>query len=205
MSAAVQPASVDRSDVKTILTAGIQLGLLTTIGVVTFALLSRALTGTTEVVVQSALILAGGAAWSFGPALAIRPRTVDGIAWAALVGLLGALTFSVLDVAALRPVHLYRWTWDAIGGGSGFWYLPVWWMGSAVLAWLGSWVVAIGAGSGREGRPLVTGLATVGLAVVLLAIAAWTGLLPFRSPVAALAFAVGLVLHVPIAAAVHRR
>ncbi len=205
MTAAAQPASADRSDVRTILVAGIQLGILTTIGVVAFVLLSRALAGTTATVVQAGLILAGGVVCAFGPARAIRPRSVDGIAWASLVGLLGALSFSVLDVAVLRPVHLYSWTWDAIGGGSGFWYLPVWWMGSAVLAWLGSWVVALAARTGREPSPLVSGLLTAGLAVVLLAAAGGTGLMAFGGPAAALAFAVALALHVAIAAAVHRR
>jgi hypothetical protein len=205
MTAAAQPVSADRSDVRTILVAGIQLGILTTIGVVAFVLLARALAGTTAVIVQAALILAGGVVFAFGPARAVRPRSIDGIAWAALVGLLGALVFSVLDVAVLRPVHLYPWTWDAIGGGSGFWYLPVWWMGSAVLAWLGSWVVALAARGGREPSPLVSGLLTAGIGIVLLATAAGTGLLPFGAPAAALAFAVALVLHVPIAAAVHRQ
>jgi hypothetical protein len=205
MTAAAQPASADRSDSRTILVAGIQLGMLTTAGVVAFVLLSRALAGTPAAVAQAAVILVGGVVFAFGPARAIRPRSVDGIAWASLAGLLGALSFSVLDVAVLRPVHLYPWTWDAIGGGSGFWYLPVWWMGSAVLAWLGSWVVALAARTGREPSPFVSGLLTAGLAVVLLAAAAGTGLLAFGGPAAALAFAVALVLHVPIAAVLHRR
>jgi hypothetical protein len=205
MTAAAQPVTAERSDTRTILVAGIQLGIVTTVGVVAFALLSRALSGTTEVVVQSLLILIGGVAFGYWPALAVRPRTVDGIAWAALVGLLGAMAYSVLDVAVLRPVHLYPWTWDAIGGGSGFWYLPVWWMGSAVVAWLGSWVAALAARDGRTPSPLTSGLLTAGLAVLLFAVAAGTTVLPFSAPVAALAFAVALVLHVPIAAAVYRR
>jgi len=205
MTAAAQPAAADRSDVRTILVAGIQLGVLTTIGVVAFVLLSRALAGTTVAVVQAGVILAGGAVCAFVPARAIRPRSVDGIAWASMVGLLGALSFSVLNVVVLRPVHLFPWTWDAIGGGSGFWYLPVWWMGSAVLAWLGAWVVALAARSGREPSPLVSGLLTAGLAVLLLGAAAGTGLMAFGGPAAALAFAVALALHVAIAAAVHRR
>ncbi|HET7039265.1 MAG TPA: hypothetical protein VFH97_05215, partial [Gemmatimonadales bacterium] len=121
MTAVAEPV-VDRADVRTVLTGGILLGVLTTIGVVAFALLSRALSGATEDVVRAVLILAGGIAFSYLPAVWIRPRTVDGIAWAALVGLLGALAFTVLDTAILRPLNLYHWTWDAIGGGSGFWY-----------------------------------------------------------------------------------
>jgi hypothetical protein len=205
MTAAAQPVAADRSDVRTILVAGIQLGILTVVGVVAFALLSRALGGTTVRAVQAALVLAGGAVCAYAPARAIRPRSADGIAWAALVGLLGATTFAVLDVVVLRPTHVYSWTWDAIGGGSGFWYIPVWWMGSAVLAWLGAWVVALAARQGGAANPLMAGLLTAALAVVLLAVVVGVGLLPFGAPATALAFAVALVLHVPIAAALHRR
>jgi hypothetical protein len=182
-----------------------QLGILTTLGVVAFALLSRALAGSTEVVVQSLVLVLGGVAFGYVPSVAVRPRTVDGIAWAAMVGLLGALVFTVLDTAILRPVHLYHWTWDEIGGGSGFWYIPVWWMGSAVLAWLGAWTVAIVARGGREPRPLVVGLLTACLAVVLFGFGVAIRLLPFHAASMALAFAVGLAVHVALAAATARR
>lgn len=205
MTAAAQPTPADRSEVRTILVAGIQLGILTAIGVVAFALLSRALVGTTARVAQTVLVVVGGMLCAFAPARAIRPRSVDGIAWAAMVGLLGALTFAVLDVVVLRPVHLYSWKWDAIGGGSGFWYLPVWWMGSAVLAWLGAWIVALAARGGREPSAFVAGLVTAGIAVALLAGGVGTRLMRFGAPDAALSFAVALALHVPIAAALHRR
>jgi hypothetical protein len=204
MTAAVQPAT-DRSGVRVILQAGIQLGVLTAVGVAAFALLARALTGSTEVVVQALLLVLGGVAFAYLPSVAIRPRTVDGIAWAAMVGLLGALAFTVLDTAILRPARLYHWTWDEIGGGSGFWYVPVWWMGSAVLAWLGAWVVAIMARGDREPAPLATGLVTAGLAVALFGLGAAVRVLPFHAAGMALAFAVGLVLHVVLAAATQRR
>jgi hypothetical protein len=204
MTAAVQPTT-DRSEVRTILVGGIQLGILTTVGVVAFALLSRALSGSTEVVVQSVLILLGGVAFGYVPSLSIRPRTVDGIAWAAMVGLLGALVFTVLDTAILRPANLYHWTWDRIGGGSGFWYVPVWWMGSAVLAWFGAWIVANVARGGREPRPLGIGLLTAGFAVLLFGIGVAVRLLPFHSAAVALAFGVALALHVALAAGTSRR
>ena len=204
MTAAVEPTA-DRAEVRTIVSGGVKLGILTTIGVAVFALLSRSLSGATEVVVQAALILAGGVVWSYLPAVWVRPRTVDGIAWASLVGLLGALTFTVLDTAILRPLNLYHWTWDAIGGGSGFWYIPVWWMGSAFVAWLGAYVVALAARGERSAPPLATGMLTAGLGILLFAVSAATKLLPFHAAVAALGFAVALVLHVPLAAAMNRR
>lgn len=204
MTAAAQPTH-DRADIRTMLTGGFELGVLTVAGVVAFALLSRAMTGTAETVVQAALIVVGGVVVSYVPCLGVRPRTVDGIAWAALVGLLGALVFTVVDTAVLRPLHLYHWTWDAIGGGSGFWYIPVWWMGSAVLAWLGALTVATLARGGREPAPLLTGMLTAGLAVVLFGLATGLRLLPFHAAAMGLAFAVALVLHAAYAAVATRR
>jgi len=204
MTAAAQPTA-DRSEVRVILLGGIRLGILTTAGVVAFALLARALSGPVEVVVQSLLLMLGGVAFSYVPSLSTRPRTVDGIAWAAMVGLLGALVFTVLDTAMLRPAHLYHWTWDEIGGGSGFWYIPVWWMGSAVLAWLGAWTVALVARGGRDPMPLGIGLLTAGLAVMLFGLGVAVQLLPFHAAGMALAYAVALVLHVALAAATARR
>ncbi|HEX9729467.1 MAG TPA: hypothetical protein VGA37_13250 [Gemmatimonadales bacterium] len=204
MTTAVHPADSDRSDVRTIVGSGVILGIVTTIGVVAFALLSRSLDGTGEIITQSVLIMGGGVMFSFFPAMRSRPRSADGIAWAALIGLLGALVFTVFDAAALRPVHLYHWTWDEIGGGSGLWYIPVWWMGSALLAWLGSMVVGYSARSGRDPQPLMVGVQTAGLGVILFGITAAMGILPFHPAVAALAFTVALILHVPLSAVMHR-
>jgi len=148
-----------------------------------------------EIVVQSALVFGGGVVFAYLPAAWIRPRGVDAIGWTALVGLLGALFFTGVDTAVLRPVKLYHWTWDQIGGGSGFWYIPVWWMGSAFLAWLGGWVWS------RSGGENVTTRAgqTVGIGLVLFGIIALTGILPFHAGTAALGVTLGLILTVPLA------
>jgi hypothetical protein len=74
-----------------------------------------------------------------------------------------------------------------------------------VLAWLGAWTVASMARGGREPLPLVVGLLTAGLAVVLFGLGVAVRLLPFHAGGAALAFAVALVLHVALAAATARR
>lgn len=193
----------ERSDARTIVKGGITLGIATVVGVVIFALLSRRMSGRPEVVVQSLLVLAGGAIASYAPAYWVRPRGVDGIAWAALLGLLGSVAFTVVDTAVLRPLHLYHWTWDAIGGGSGFWYIPVWWMGSCFLAWLGSWVYAIVAPAG--GTAISAALQTLGMGILLFVVLAATRLAPFHAAVAALAYTVALVVHVPLAAALRSR
>ncbi len=185
---------------------GLKLGVLTTVGVTVFALLSRGMSpGTAETVVQSVLVLAGGAVFAYLPAYWVRPREVDTIAWAALLGLLGALTFTIVDTAVLRPLDLYHWTWDEIGGGSGFWYVPVWWMGSCVLAWLGGWISAIVGRAGVAAGPLTTAAQTAGLAVLLFVLLTAVGIAPLHTATMALAVALALVVHVPIAAILHRR
>jgi hypothetical protein len=200
MTTAVQSASVERYDVRTVVGGGVVLGVITAVGVVIFALLSRPLSGPLESLVQSALILAGGLVFAYYPAAAVRPRGVDGIAWAATLGLVGALAFTAIDTALLRPIDLYHWTWDAIGGGSGFWYIPVWWMGSALLAWLGAWGHVR---SGGAAIPRLSGL-TAGLAVLLFAGLVALGLAPLRGAVMALAFSLSLVAQVPLAAMLAR-
>ncbi len=203
MTSAVEPITA-RTDVRTIVGSGILLGVLTAVGVVAFAVVSRALSGPSETVAQSAIVLLGAAVASYLPAARVRPQNVDSIAWAALVGLLGALVFTVADAAVLRPLDLYHWQWDAIGGGSGFWYIPVWWMAAAVLAWLGSWVTAAaGRATGPSGVVPVAAL-SAGLAVVMLAVAVLAGALPFTAATLALAFAAALVVHVAAATILSR-
>ncbi|MFQ6045309.1 MAG: hypothetical protein ACE5PT_02985 [Gemmatimonadales bacterium] len=192
-----------RADVRTIVGGGIKLGVFTAIGVVIFALVSRPMAaGTAETLVQSFLILLGGSVFAYYPAYAVRPRDADTIAWSALLGLVGALAFTVIDTAVLRPLDIYRWTWDKIGGGSGFWYVPVWWMGSAVLAWFGAWVSA-----NRDAASLQDTVAaaaqTVVIAVALFAVITLTAW-PFHSAMMALSFAVGLVFHVVISRVLRR-
>ena len=203
MTSPAQAAVAPQADLRTIVGSGIKLGIATSIGVVAFALLSRALVGPAEVAVQSLLILAGGTVFSYAPSYWVRPRGVDAIAWAALMGLLGSVAFTIVDTVVLRPVDLYHWTWDAIGGGSGFWYVPVWWMGSCFLAWLGAWVHSLAAARGRNVASAA--MQTAGLAVLLFVALTVSGLAPFHGAVAALAYALALVVHVPVAAVLRAR
>jgi len=203
MTSAVEPASPVRDDLRTILGGGILLGLLTAVGVVLFALLSRALSGSAETVVQSLLILAGGALFSYLPAFRVRPREVDSIAWAALIGLLGALAFTVLDMVLLRPLNVYHWTWDQIGGGSGFWYIPVWWMGSATLAWLGAWIYSI-ANAKRATTAHSLALHTLLIALAVFVILTVVRIAPFASAIMALSFCLALLIHLSLTAILRR-
>ncbi len=203
MTSAVEPAP-ERADARTIVGGGAVLGTLTAAGVVAFALLSRALSGDGEVIVQSVIVLAGGLVASFFPAHLVQPRHVDGIAWASLLGLVGTLCFTVIDTMLLRPLAIYHWTWDAIGGGSGFWYVPVWWMGGAAVAWLGAWIVAIRA-RGGPGGSVIPPAAMTGVVAALLFVLLVVVRTPLHAAVMALGLALALPLHVALAAIVSRR
>lgn len=195
MTSAVQ-AITDKADVRTIVAGGAILGAITAIGVTVFALASRPLAGTAETVVQSALILAGAAVFCYYPAARVRPTNADGIAWAALLGLVGALFFTVFDTALLRPLSVYHWTWDQVGGGSGFWYIPVWWMGSATLAWLGAWITAITSGGDADRSLVPTVAATIAIGIAVFAALVVLRIAPAHSAVMALGVTLGLPIHV---------
>lgn len=191
------------TDWRVIVMGGVKVGVVTAAGVAVFALLSRVVSGNTETILQGAMVLAGAAVFAYLPSVLFRPRDVDTIAWTAMVALLGALVFTVIDTAVFRPFDLYHWTWDAIGGGSGFWYIPVWWMAAATLAWLGAWITAI---HGRDREPNIPAIAgqSVGLGVVAAAVLMAVGLVPFHAAGFALGIAIGLVAHVAIARVMHK-
>jgi hypothetical protein len=195
----------ERRDVRTILGNGIALGILTALGVTVFSLLSRALSGTGEVIVQSLIVLAGGAIATYFPARAVRPHGVEAIGWAGFIGVIGAWTFTVLDIVVLRPLGLYSWRWDAIGGGSGWWYIPVWWMAQATLACLGGMIYVSRVGDRDEANPAGLAVQAIGLAIVVLAITSLTRVTPFTAAAAALAFGIAVVVQVPMTAALSRR
>src|SRR5439155_1566213 len=94
--------------------------------------------------VEALIVLAAGLAVAFLPAQWTVARSTEGIAGAAALGLVGTVVFSAIDIVLLRPFKAYPWTWDAIGGGSTWWYLPVWWMLGTFVAWMGGIVTAAG-------------------------------------------------------------
>ena len=197
MTSAARPASLVQSDWRSIVRGGAIMGVVTAVGVAAFAFLSRVLSGAPETLVQSVLVVLGGAVFAYLPSVLLRPRDVDTIAWTAMIGLLGALVFTGIDTVLLRPIDLYHWTWDALGGGSGFWYIPVWMMGSAFLAWLGAWMVAKTSGDGEPNVPAVA-VQTVGIGIVISLILMVTGVVPVHSAGFALGFTLGLIFHVPL-------
>ena len=171
MSATATATASDRSDFRTVMVGGTQVGVLTAVAVVVFLLVSRQVTAVVpQRVLEALVVLATGLAVSFLPARLTQARHVEGIAGAAAIGLWGTVVFTVLDIVLLRPFKAYPWTWDAIGGGSTWWYLPIWWMLGTFLAWTGGIVSAQRAVRGETSLPRAVTPVLVG-AVVLVAVA----------------------------------
>src|SRR6266702_269785 len=183
MSATATATASDRSDFRTVMVGGTQIGVLTAAAVVAFLMVSRQVAaGMPQRVLEALIVLATGTAVSFLPARLTEARHVEGIAGAAAIGLWGTVVFMAFDIVLLRPFQAYPWTWDAIGGGSTWWYLPIWWMLGTFLAWTGAIVMADRAARGdpalvRAATPTVAG------AVLLAAVARLAGL-PVALPVA---------------------
>jgi len=161
MSATVAPAAPDRSDFRTVTVGGAKIGVATAIAVVAFlaALRLVPIAGGLRGGVLVLIVLAAGLAAAFLPAEWTAARSTEGIAGAAAVGLVGTVVFSAIDIVLLRPFKAYPWTWDAIGGGSTWWYLPIWWMLGTFLAWMGGIVTAASgeATLARRALPAVAG------------------------------------------------
>ncbi len=75
------------------------------------------------------------------------------------------------DIILLRPFHAFPWTWDAVGGGSTWWYLPIWWMLGTFVAWMGAIVTA-----GRGARGGDTAIRSLAIPAVLGGLSAGLGL-----------------------------
>jgi hypothetical protein len=157
MSSSAVPAAADRSDLRNVLRSGAKVGGLTAVAVVAYLALFRFIpAGTVREVVLGLLVLAAAVATSLWPGTLAAARNVEGIAGAAAIGLWGAVVFSVIDIAVLRPFKAYPWTWDAIGGGSSWWYIPVWWMLGTFVAWMGGLLTA---GRNARGEATMTSIA----------------------------------------------
>src|SRR5213080_2921430 len=183
MSVTAAPVVSDRSDFRTVTVGGAQLGVATAVAVVAFLATSRLvpITAGLREGVEALIVLAAGLAVAFLPAQWTVARSTEGIAGAAALGLVGTVVFSAIDIVLLRPFKAYPWTWDAIGGGSTWWYLPIWWMLGTFAAWMGGIVTAAGAAAARgettlarRALPAVAGT-IIRLAGVTLALPVATG------------------------------
>jgi len=160
MSATATPTAgtlTDRTELPHILISGAKLGVLTAVWVVLYLLIWRFIPGVAGQMLNSVVVLAGGLSMALLPAQWTAARHTEGIAGAAGVGLFSTVVFMAIDIVVLRPVHAYPWTWDAIGGNSTWWYLPVWWQLGTFISWQGAMLTA-----GRNAKTAVgfAGLAT---------------------------------------------
>jgi hypothetical protein len=197
----------DATAVPLIVLGSIKLGLIESVLVLLFSLASRFLRGPFETIVCGIILLVGLAAVTMLPALWIRPRTIEGIAGAAGVGLGAAGVFLLVDIVLLQNIGTYTDRWYAVGGGSNWWYHPVWWMVGAFLPWMGAWILANQTvRRGEPSAPTGFGIA-VGLGVVTAVLAVLLGFPGARWSLAtfAVAFLPGLVLATVVSAVGARR
>jgi hypothetical protein len=131
----------DLTNVPAIVRGSVILGLLESAAVLLFSLINRLLEGPVETILLALLLLAGIAAVTLLPGIWTRPRTIEGIAGAAGIGLGAAFVFLMVDVVLLQNIGTYTNRWWEIGG-SNWWYHPIWWMVGTFLPWLGAWILA---------------------------------------------------------------
>jgi len=181
MTTSAVPAT-DRSDFRHILLSGTKVGLMTGVSVVAFLALSRLLSpGVAQTALEALLVLIAAVLASLLPGQWVRSRGTEGVAGAAAVGLWGTVVFMAFDIVLLRPFKAYPWTWDAIGGGSTWWYLPIWWMLGTFVAWMGGMLTA---GRNARGPASLGQIATpVVLGAVVLAVIAKLTIIPVAWPV----------------------
>ncbi|MGH7607980.1 MAG: hypothetical protein ACREME_11635, partial [Gemmatimonadales bacterium] len=150
-TASVPPTTSDRSEFRYILASGTKMGIAVGLAVVLFLVVSRVVPpGVVQRLLQVIVVLAAAVGASLLPAHWAVARGTQGIASAAAIGLWGSVVFMMIDIVLLRPFHAYPWTWDAVGGGSTWWYLPIWWMLGTFVAWMGALVTARRAAQGGD-------------------------------------------------------
>ncbi len=150
MATAVElQGDVDRTDIPHIVRRSVQLGLLECALVFAMSLVSRFLSGPVELILLAVLLVLGLALVSGLPGVWTRARTIEGIGGAAGIGLGAAAVYLLVDVALLQPIGTYTNRWRELGGGSNWWYHPVWWMVGTYLPWMGAWFLANQAAKGE--------------------------------------------------------
>jgi hypothetical protein len=203
MTSTAEPqGEYDVTAVPSIVLGSIKLGLVEAVLVLLFSLASRFLSGVLETIVCAIILLIGLAAVTMLPGLWIRPRTIEGIAGAAGIGLGAAGVFLLLDVILLQNIGTYTARWYDVGGGSNWWYHPVWWMVGSFLPWMGAWILANQ--TVRRGRPsAISGFGiAVGLSVAMAVLAVVLGFPGARWTLGtfAVAFLPGVVLATVVSA-----
>ncbi|MBA2627304.1 MAG: hypothetical protein H0U85_04775 [Gemmatimonadales bacterium] len=174
MGAAAERSGVefDRTALPHVVRHAVVLGVIEALAVVLLAFITRLTGGIVEAVFGGIVLLAGLTLVSMLPGLWTRARTIEGIAGAAGIGLAAAVVFLLIDVAILQPLGIYTNRWRQIGGGSNWWYHPVWWMVGTFLPWMGALILSGQAERGRVPSMVAAMVPALIAAVVLGAIAA---------------------------------
>lgn len=168
MSAAVPAhAGADQTDLPYVLRAAVRLGILESVAILVIGLVSKYLDGVLETALLGALVTSAVLAVTFLPGIWTRARSIEGISGAAGIGLAATVVFLAVDVSLFQPFGLYTHRWLDIGGGSNWWYHPVFWMVGTYLPWLGAWMLANQ--TARSGSPSFAGAAAMLVACTVLA------------------------------------
>ena len=167
MTSAVQNnTSADYTEVPFVVRSGVILGVLQSVLVFAFSFASRLLEGTPELIVRTIIVLAGIGATTLLPGIWTRARRIEGIAGAAGIGLMATAVFLLVDSLLLQHIGTYTNRWLAIGGGSNWWYHPVWWMVGTFLPWMGAFMIANQAVRGGVSVPRSAAIVTVATLVL---------------------------------------
>jgi len=205
-SAAELHGDYDLTDVPSIVRGAVLLGLFESVAVLLISLASRLLDGPLETIVLAALLVIGLAPVTLLPGTWTRPRTIEGIAGAAGIGLGATFVFLLVDVVLLQHIGTYTNRWWQIGG-SNWWYHPVWWMVGTFLPWMGAWILANQMErNGRVSAPAAFGTAVAfALLVAVLAVLIGFPGARWNLPTFGIAFLPGLALATALSALGGRR
>ena len=171
-SAVLATPTADHTELRHLLRSGVRLGVLQSVLIGAFAVLQPRIEGATELVVLGLILVVGIAATIVLPGTWTRARTIEGIAGAAAIGLTATVVFMLIDVSIFQTAGIWTNRWYEIGGGSNWWYHPVWWMVGTFMPWMGAWVLSNQAARAGAPNPAVLVIGTVLLALVVMAAAA---------------------------------
>lgn len=174
-SAVPAESGFDQTALPGVLRHGAMLGVFQSVCVLLFSLAFRFLDGVLELAIGAVIVVAGLAVTTALPGLWTRARTIEGIAGAAGIGLWATAVYLIIDVAALQPLGTYTNRWLEIGGGSNWWYHPIWWMVGTFLPWMGALIIAHSAAKGGSPTVATVMIPALGLTVVTGALAVLVG------------------------------
>ncbi len=164
----------DRTALPGVIRHAVILGAIEALIVVLMAIITRLTGGIVEAVVGGIVLIAGLTIVTLLPGTWTRARTIEGIAGAAGTGLAATAVFLLFDVAILQPLGVYTNRWLEIGGGSNWWYHPVWWMVGTFMPWMGALMLAARVRRGQPhslAQPMLLALAlSVGFALLAIVI-----------------------------------